>query len=183
MSFYPDNYDETLAKNTGGGGYMKFKPGDNRFRILSKPLIGSVLWITEDGSRKPLRFRATESIPTEQVQDSLPKFFNTFVVYNYQTQEIEILEITQKGILSTLRSLDKDEDWGDLRTYDLVVKRQGEDLQTSYEVVPKPKAKLTEEIKNKYQDKKINLEALFDGADPFNTEPPMQDVDIDSIPF
>jgi len=195
--FYPSDYDETLAKNTASGGYMKWKQGDNRFRILSKPIIGSVLWVTgEDGKPTPLRFRIDEPVPAEKIEKQAPKFFNTFIVFNYQTNDVEILEITQKGILTSLRKLTKDDDWGDPRAYDIVVEREGESLETSYETRPKPKTPVSSEIKDIYKEKKIDLEKLFSGEDPFGgekaetggkespTEQKMdQDVDPNDIPF
>ena len=36
MDFLPDNYEAPQ----GGGGYMKFQKGDNKFRIVGKPIIG-----------------------------------------------------------------------------------------------------------------------------------------------
>ena len=90
-------------------------------------------------------------------------------VWNYKAKRVQILEITQKGIQRTLRSLAKDEDWGSPLGYNISVVRTGEGLQTEYETIPAPPSELSDEIKNAHAAMKINLEALFSGEDPYET--------------
>src|SRR5450631_2343024 len=56
MTFLPEGYE---VPKSSGGGYMKFKPGANKFRILSAPVMGWEYW-TE--SKKPVRAKERWSI-------------------------------------------------------------------------------------------------------------------------
>jgi hypothetical protein len=49
------------------------------------------------------------------------------VVWNYIDKQVQILEITQASIRKALEELEANEDWGDLRGYDITVKREGEE--------------------------------------------------------
>lgn len=153
-----------------GGSYMKFVKGENRFRILGSPILGYEGWKTDDeGRNRPIRKRMTETHSVTEVDDPEKiKHFWALPVYNYQAEAIQILEITQKGIQKSLKSFASDSDWGNPREYDLVVVRDGDGMETSYEVMPKPKKEIDAGILKTYTDMAINLDALFDGADPFN---------------
>lgn len=166
--FLPEKYEVPSSSDR----YMKFVKGENRFRILCSPILGYEWWNEEDGKRMPIRVRMGEGIPTNLVDDpDSIKHFWAMVVWNYQTEKVQILEVTQKGIQKTLRALAKDEDWGSpVMTYDVVVTRNGDGMETKYEVLPKPAKALDKAIVQLYKDTPINLEALFDSKDPFATE-------------
>lgn len=166
--FLPNDYEVPSSSDN----YMKFEQGDNKFRILSSPVIGWEYWVSEGNSRKPLRKRMDQPFSINEVEEvEKIKHFWAMVVYNYQTKKIQVLEITQKGIQKTLKALAKDEDWGSpVMTYDIVVNKTGEKMETKYEVLPKPAKKIDEMILEAYKDMKINLEALFEGKDPFVEE-------------
>ena len=134
MSFLPEKYNIPDANS----GYMKFKQGDNRFRVLSSAIVGWESWIDEGGKRKPLRWKMDVRKSVEEIGDD-PKHFWAFVVWNYDAEKVQVLELTQKGIMATIKNLTQDEDWGDPKEYDIVVNREGEGLETQYQVTPKPK--------------------------------------------
>ena len=166
MSFLPEGYKVPAT----GGSYMKFKIGENRFRFLCSPIVGYGWWEDVDGGRKPKRVKKSEGVPVEHAEDM--KHFWASVVWNFDDERIQILEITQKGIMLSLSGLSKDNDWGSPvgnRGYDIVVTREGEGLETKYEVRSKPKRELDEGITQLYKDMKINLDALYAGDDPFST--------------
>ena len=53
--FLPSDYKiPTTSK------YMKFKQGENRFRILTSPIIGWEYWVNTEKGRKPVRKRSEE---------------------------------------------------------------------------------------------------------------------------
>jgi hypothetical protein len=56
---------------------------------------------------------------------------------------------------------------GDPRSYDLTVNRKGAKLDTEYTVQPAPHKDVTSDIKALFDSKSVNLEALFDGGNPF----------------
>jgi hypothetical protein len=97
-------------------------------------------------------------------------------VYNYAAKAVEVREITQASIHGPLEDLAMNSDWGDPREYDITVTKTGEKLDTEYSVMPSPAKAVTEEVPEEvpeeahkaYRKAHINLEALFDGADPFD---------------
>ena len=167
-TFLPADY----SKPSGESHYFKFEEGDNRFRILSSALVGWEDWIEEtiEGKsvRKPVRFRE-EPEAKELFDFSKPaKHFWAFVVYDYTDESLKIMEITQASIRNAIYDLHADANWGDPRGYDINVKRTGEKMETRYSVMPSPPKEVSKEIKDEYILSNINLEALFDGADPFS---------------
>lgn len=167
-NFLPDKYDVPQK----AGSYMRFVEGENRFRVLSSPIIGWEAWETQkDGSRKPIRTPMDKPFSTNDVEDaSTIKHFWAMPVWNYNEEKIQILEITQKGVQKSIRALANDVDWGSPINYDLVVTRTGKQLDTEYSVQPKPAKKIDTGIIRLFEDMNINLEALFEGKDPFASD-------------
>lgn len=159
----------TYSKPKTGSSYFRFEEGDNRFRILSQPILGWVDWQeNSDGSRKPVR---THEQPEKSFNPKKPaKHFWAFVVLDKKDGQVKIMEITQSSIQDGIMSYQADESWGDPREYDLCINRKGKELDTSYTIKAYPKAPLTEEQQNAYQEANINLEALFSGDDPFKSK-------------
>lgn len=164
-SFLPEGYEAPVST----GGYMKLQDGDNVFRVLSSAIIGYEYWTNEN---KPIRskvpFTETPNIKVDKDgKPQKPKHFWAFVVWNYNTKNVEILELTQATIQSAITNLVKDEDWGDPKKYDIKVSRTGSGIETEYAVNPKPHKELDSEIAEAFMDKTINLEVLYDGGNPF----------------
>ena len=99
-------------------------------------------------------------------------------VYDCKDEEVKILEITQSSIQNAIFALAEDEDRGNPKEYDIVVTRTGEKLETSYTVTPKPSKPLPQEAQELIEATKINLDALYDGEDPFEID----ELD-DDVPF
>lgn len=165
--FLPDGYEVPAGRSN----YMKFETGENKFRILNSPILGYEGWKTEDdGTRKPLRVRMNESLPVEELDNpEETKHFWAMCVWDYKTKAVKILEITQKGILRTVKALSKDKDWGSPLNYDLSVVKEGEKMNTTYQVIPMPPKPLDSEAKEAWDEvkDKIELNALYSGKDPF----------------
>jgi hypothetical protein len=140
----------------------------NKVRFLSAPILGFEYW---NNDNKPVRARELwESIPADARLDDgafKPKHFWALVVYNYASKAVEILQITQTSIQTQITDLICNEDWGDPREYDLTINRKGQKLDTEYTVQPSPARSLAADVKAAFEAKPINLEALFDGANPF----------------
>lgn len=171
--FLPKGYEVPTAET----GYMRWEEGENKFRILASPILGYEAWNEvkgEDGKKKraPLRFRMEAQIPIDELDEpEKVKHFWAMPVWNYSLKRVQILEITQKGIQRTLRALAKDKEWGSPLGYDVSVVRSGQTIQdTEYETIPSPPKPLAKEIKEAYERATINLEALFDGENPFESE-------------
>ena len=189
MAFLPSNIKAPSGGGGGGGNYMRFAQGENKFRIIGssdgKPtpgfIHGMVGWIDEDGKRRPIRWPEGKEAP--MVFKDKPKPFYAFVVYNYNESKVQILEMTQTKLQAELLQLAQDEDWGDCRKYDISVVRNGEGLETTYAMNPKPKKKLDEDLKAIVEAELgvINLPALFEGGDPFaKFEPPVEEEEDES---
>lgn len=173
--FFDKDYSIPTESN-----YMRFIQGENMFRALSSPIVGMEYWITDPENKKkriPVRKHMGEIIPIDVLEENpksgnldAPKHFWAFVVYNYQDKRVQILEITQKGIQKAILALTKSKGWGSPKDYDICVTREGEGLETEYQVMPQPKSKLDEGILRLYKDMKIDLDQLFTGGDPFKAE-------------
>lgn len=163
--FLPNNYEVP----SGSDKYMKFVKGENRFRILSSPILGYLWWTeTDEGKRTPHRVSMDDKISISEVDPEEIKHFWAMCVWNYSSEKVQILEITQRGIQKTLRALAKDEDWGSpVFKYDIVITRTGDGMETKYEVLPKPAKKFDEAIVKLFKDMQIDLTALYRGEDPF----------------
>jgi len=156
--FLPQDYEAPA----GSAGYMKLQDGENKLRILSKPIIGWLDW----KDKKPFRFRIKEK-PDRPMEKGPIKHFWAFLVWNYEAQAVQILEITQATIQKTIQDLSKNEDWGAPFGYDIKITRKGKDLETEYSVMPSPKKDLSDQIKKAALEKPAYLDALFDGTDPW----------------
>lgn len=170
MTFLPENYEVPKGKSN----YFKFEQGQNKFRIVSKPIMGFEYWNTEN---KPVRLREfPEDLPldirVENADDPATqiKHFWAMAIIDRVDGRIKTLEITQKSIMHDMKALFDNEDWGDPANYDITVTREGEKLETKYSVQPSPHKELTDEEKKLVTDTSVKLEALFDGGDPFETK-------------
>lgn len=186
MSFLEKDYEVPTSE---GGKYMKFEQGDNVFRVLGDPILGWEGWVpTSEGSDEPKRFEFNEK-PTDasKFRDGRLKHFWAMPVWNYNAEKVQILQITQSTIQKAIKGFYADEDWGDPKDYDIKVHRTGEKLETEYSVSPKPHKDLDPKIAQEYENTSINLEALFDGGDPFEMnvddkgKPDTGDEDYDDI--
>lgn len=172
--FLPEGYEAPQ----GTGNYMKLQSGENKFRILSKPIIGWLDW----KDNKPHRFRMKER-PEKPMGDKPIRHFWAFIVWNYNAEAIQILEITQATIQKALQDLTRNEDWGAPYEYDIKITRKGEDLKTEYSVMPCPKKPLSEEIKKAATDKPCYLDALFNGDDPWVVNGVVTELAFAGLPF
>ena len=167
-NFLPTGY-EPPKSNTN---YMRFEEGENRFRVLSSAIVGYEYWTTDN---KPVRSREfptqTPNIKTDKEGKTRINHFWAFVVWNYRDEKVQILELTQRGIQKSITNLVNNTDWGDPKNYDIVVTRQGLDLNTEYDVAPIPHKPVPEEAVKEYEGMTINLEQLYVGGDPFEQEP------------
>ena len=163
-TFLPEGYQAPVSAS----GYMKLQDGDNQFRVLSSAITGYEYWTNDNKPvRSPYPFENTPNIKTVDGKISRVKHFWAFVVWNYATKAVEILEITQSSIQNAISNLVADADWGDPMAYDIKISRSGAGLETEYAVSPKPAKKIDTEIVAAFGDKKITLEKLYKSENPF----------------
>lgn len=168
-----DDFVSDEVVSGGSANYMKFESGDNKFRALSKPIVGWIVWEEdEDENRKPVRTRLEEGEPDAPSDDpkDKPKKFMTFAVIDRADDEVKILEITQQSVIKAIKALSGNPDWGNPFTYDINVLKKGESKKTRYTVNPSPKKPLEKALVLAAQEKPVNLDALYDGEDPWEVE-------------
>lgn len=192
--FLPSDY-KVQSPNSG---YMKLEEGDNRVRILTKPLLGFELWINQ----KPRRIRMTGAFTQEDLDKAdvssytgkkrSPAHFWAMTVWNYAEKKVQILQLNQVSIQREIANLSNDPDWGSPLDYDISINKREENSIVKYSVTPKPKKELMPDVKQIIKDTPVNLDALFDGGNPFEVtlqaaeeakKPVNEDVDVSDIPF
>lgn len=161
--FLPKDYQ--VPKGTDGL-FMKFKQGANKFRILCSPVIGYEWWEEDTNGKHPVRVKSREKANT-QMPDEFRKTLKHFwgmLVWNYEEEKVQILQITQITIMQAIGGYNDDADWGSPLDYDLVIKKSGERLDTQYQIIAKPKKELDEKIKEMLAKNELKLEKLFEAA-------------------
>ena len=174
-SFLPDGYEQ--PKTGGGDNYLKFEDGTTRFRVLSRPKMGSLAW---DKESKPHRFQMGET-PAGTWKEK-PRHFWALVVWNYDKKRPQILEITQATVISAIVELYNDADWGAPWNYDLKVTKTGSGKDgTKYSTTPSPVKPISQDIRDAVSEWEIDLEMIFvDGGDPFVSIPSGVQSDFDA---
>lgn len=166
-----DFLDEDYEVPASNSGYMKFQDGENRFRILSKPIIGWMYWTNDN---RPVRI---EGVKKPDVDPSLIKpekdgkkdlkHFWAMIVWNNEKQEINILDITQVSVQKSISKYVKDEEWGSVYDYDLKITRSKVNGKTEYATIAMPKKKVASEAIVAFNERKIDLGALLLNKNPF----------------
>lgn len=161
-NFLPDQYKIPESPSN----YMRFQEGANTFRVLSSAIVGYEYFTVDN---KPVRTKEPfEAIPDNIKVGGKIKPFWAFVVWNYQLKMIQILELTQKSIMSSMKANIDNPKWGSPKMYDITVTRSGEGLDTDYVTQAEPPISEPEQsILDAYSKKKVNLDALYLGEDPF----------------
>lgn len=164
-NFFPEaDYKIPTTSN-----YMKLVEGKNKFRVLSSAIVGYEYWNT---SNKPIRSKeGFDELPDDIKRDkdgnARINHFWAFIVWNYEAKRIQILELTQKTIMNAIKAYVDNEAWGNPKGYDIVVTRSGTALTTEYQVIANPHSSVPNEADEAFKTKKVKLEALYSGGDPF----------------
>lgn len=168
-----------------GGQFAKLQDGANRFRFLSDIIFGWEGW----KDNKPFRHEGEVcKIKPEQVdnnRNNLPNinYFWATVVWNYSLGKVQILQLTQKTIMGALYDMEQNADWGDLKGYDIEIKRKKEGDKTTYTVIGIPPKPLSKEIVEAFEATKVDLNKLFEGEYPIDEEVSDEDIKPEDIPF
>lgn len=172
--FLPTDYEAPK----GNSNYLKLQKGENKFRILSKPILGWLDW----KDKKPLRFKMVNK--PEPVDASKPiKHFWAFIIFDYADSKIKIAEFTQSSIQKAIADLSKDEDWGSPFEYDIKINRKGDGMETEYSTNPVPHKNASQEIFDAARKTPLNLEALYEGKDPFEKSSNVTKIELNDMPF
>lgn len=163
IAFLPQGYVAPKA----AGNYLKLQAGETKIRILSRPVVG---WLDFDADGHPVRTKYVMGVPApkQMSPDKKVKHFWAFIIWNRTEERIQIYEVTQSTVQEALDSYINDEDWGDPSEYDIKISKSGEGLKTKYVVTAVKPEPIKEHVKEAFFEKKIWLEALFSGENPFD---------------
>jgi len=162
VAFLPEGYQAPKSSNF----YMKLQDGENKIRILTQPILGWEDWL----ENKPIRYRMGDK-PKKSFDPKKPvRHFWSFVVWNYNEEQIQILHLTQATIRNNIEALCHDSDWGAPFFYDIKIIKKGEGTSTEYLVNPLPHKSLHPYIIECFNERPCNLNAIFENADPFSSE-------------
>jgi hypothetical protein len=166
-AFVPDE-----VESSGPNSYFKPEDGSNKVRVLSKPIVGWLAWgEDEDGKKKPIRSQIDDQPNMEDYEeDNQPKKFMAVAVLDHADDEVKIWEMTQQSVIKAIKALSGNPDWGNPFSYDLNINKTGEKLKTKYSVTPSPKKPLAKELVKVAMSKPCNLDALYEGADPWDVD-------------
>ena len=171
---------------TSSGQFAKLQDGKNKFRILSDIVIGFEGW----KDKKPFRHEGDVClIKDNQVdlnQNGKPaiNYFWAMAVWNYQENKVQVLQLIQKTIMAPLYDMEQNEDWGDLKNYDIEINRKKEGDKVTYTVLGIPPKPLSEDIQKAYQESKLDLSKLFAGEYPMPiVEDEKQISDTEDVPY
>lgn len=179
-----DLYPEDYIPETGGSNWTKFEPGETRVRILTSATIGYEIFCeNSEGKIISERFRRRmtdkeldlileqkELMRGMNKQGKVNKLqeFNAFLVWNYNTKQLEVMSLAQKSIYEEIWKLDKNLSWGNCKKYDIIIKKEVKGGNTSYNVVPIPPAPIDDNIRKALQGlKTFDMEKIFDMESPF----------------
>jgi hypothetical protein len=110
------------------------------------------------------------------------KHFWAFPVWNYAAERVQILQLNQATIRDQIHNLYTIEEYGEPSGYDIVITRTGEKLSTEYNVQALPPKPVSASISAAYRRMTIDLDALFNGGNPFG-EADVEDIFDEEAPI
>jgi len=120
--------------------FMKLEIGENKFRVLSTPIVGYETWVEEDGKKKPIRSwtklaKEPSNISVWEYGTQFNKYFRAFIVWDYTSNGMKLLQLDKKGILTDIENYFGMEWKEDPRQYDMIIKKTGKGTETKYSLV------------------------------------------------
>lgn len=146
--------------------YTKFPEGLTKIRVLdAEPYSWWQHWIPSTKTSVSCMSNdcpICEVISKEKAAKETPTYNNSrrhaLRVWNYSTNQMEIM-IQGRGFMQNLLALH--EEVGDIRTYDIKIKRSGNDVTTTYTALPTAPSEF--EFADKIYD--VDMEDLFKAPD------------------
>ena len=179
----------------GGGGYLnpsKIQSGSSvRFALLTdEPLEFYECWgEDQEGKAKPFRFSDDPS-PSEVEAEMGPnyerrlnregtdvdpaKFAMAAPVFNFETGSVQVMSLTQKGLIREMDKLSQLEDYEDILAWDFVMEKEGAGLNTQYSLRIVPRKNATQSaIDDAWaasRDDGFDIGRLMTGGNPFKRD-------------
>jgi hypothetical protein len=183
-------------ETTNTNGYLNSSSiedgGTVRLAILSEsPVEGVEVWfnkksggmtkrITPDWPDQDLLDELCEQVGgvvTERDGKKAIKRCTAFFVYDFDAEAVRVFSANQQSLLSDIDRLTSDEDYADLSKWDLKITRNGTLLDTRYHAGFVPTKRSNEKVAKAVMtawdevcSAGADLEALYDGGNPFGTK-------------
>lgn len=166
--------DFTPEEGTSTYTMQNLESGDSlKLRVMTEMLTGYSLWAEENGDKTVIRAEEKEEIDVSKAafnkltnSKNRVKQFIGCIVYNYHTEQFEVLETDKGSIIGKLWTMDQDPDLGDLRKYDIKLSKTGQGKDTRYDVLSLGVSDVDSEIKKEFDKLEFNLENLFNNGNP-----------------
>lgn len=184
-TFLPAGTKEPTKSN-----YYKFVDGANTFRVLAPAVVGWEYWTEEvvNGEKKntPHRVSKEDVIPMDKVTTNKfgnlnVNYFWAFPVYDFVSEKIQILEITQASIRKGMLGYINNAKWGNPMAYNFEVTKTKVNDKTEYSVIAEPKEELDKEIVKKFNDMKLDMSVWMAGGDPFAPKGMMSKGEVEEV--
>ena len=102
------------------------------------------------------------------------KFALAVPVYNFETEGVQIMQLTQKSIIRELDGISQMEDYANLLEHDFVLGKEGNGLNTEYSLRPVPRKKGSDKaIGGAWTEAKnggFEIGRLLTGDNPFKAD-------------
>ena len=191
MPFISQKASAIVSGGGNAGGYLTASKltdgGSMRIAIVSEePLEFFTVWgEDEEGNKKPFRF--LEEPTSDEIQAEMgefkqrmnyegtqleePKFSISMFVFDYEEEDIKILDLGQKTLIKELDKISQTEDYANIHDWDFTISRTGLKKKTQYSILPGPRKKgydsIVKEAWDKAQSDGYDLQQLLVGGNPF----------------
>jgi hypothetical protein len=106
------------------------------------------------------------------------KLYWSVVVYNHDTELVQVWDISQKIFKDFLFSIASGKIRTDWSKFDIQVSKKGEKTQTAYNILTGDTEELSNEAKKIIAETKVNLKAMETNNDPFEIKD-LEEVELD----
>ena len=150
----PENFEAVPQTSSD---FMKLQLWENRFRIMSNPIVWYATWVQEEGKPKPLRSKEKlkeepSNINIGQYWKQFNKYFRAFVVWDYREECFKFLDLNKQGVLSDMENQFTIEWKEDPRMYDISITKSWSGTDTEYKLWVKDNKEVTADIKNLWKE-------------------------------
>lgn len=166
---FTNGYREPQAQSN----YLKFKEeGSYVVRILTPKteVVTYFTCFTDENKKIVLKDNGDGQTPNKPIEaKENPKLVWAVKVLNLDNQKVQVWEIPQSGIRQFLFSIATGKIKNDWTKFDLQITKTGQGLDTTYSLMADDTRPLTEQELVTIETTPVNLLAMDQGGDPFDT--------------
>jgi hypothetical protein len=159
MPQYIDDYSNYDIPS-GSGNFLKLEDGSNKIRICTKALE-----VTYHEDKEGTKYSTTvcSGDGCELCKSGKPKKFKyAFLVLNRKDGKPYIYE-SPITVFRQIVAYETNDEYGDIRKYDISINKEGVARNTTYTIMPSPKkSELTDEEVKMIAESGVSLETAYD---------------------